>query len=121
MARNDAAAEIIAGFGRKYPWWEPVGKWPHSEDRIIAQTMNLGTYDDAAMISAGVSLAAGISAFKQMFDGEPAQVLRSIGYFGDGDLNTLTTAVRNALCGARDQIGRLPEVHLKPGPLTGCT
>jgi len=73
------------------------------------------------MISAGVSLAAGMSAFKQMFDGEPAQVLRSIGYFGDGDLNTLSTAVRDVLCGARDQIGRLPEVHLKPGPLTGRT
>src|ERR1700747_2826059 len=40
MARNDAAAEIIAGFGRKYLWWEPVGKRPHSEDRIISPTMN---------------------------------------------------------------------------------
>jgi Nucleotidyl transferase AbiEii toxin, Type IV TA system len=77
--------------------------------------------DIAAMISAGVSLAAGMSAFKQMFDGEPAQVLRSIGYFGDGDLDTLTTAVRDVLCGARDRIGSLPEVHLKPGPLTGRT
>jgi hypothetical protein len=35
--------------------------------------------DIAAMISAGVSLAAGLSAFKQMFDGEPAQLLRAIG------------------------------------------
>src|SRR6266436_3701794 len=32
--------------------------------------------DIAEMISAGVSLPAGLSAFKQMFNGEPAQVLR---------------------------------------------
>jgi hypothetical protein len=75
--------------------------------------------DIAAMISAGVSLAAGLSAFKQMFDGEPAQVLRSIGYFEDGDLHTLSTADRKVLCSARDQIGSLPEVRLRSGSLTG--
>jgi len=75
--------------------------------------------DIAAMISAGVSLAAGLSAFRQMFDGEPAQVLRAIGYFGDGDLKTLSTADRHILSSARDQIGKLPEVHLRPGSLTG--
>jgi hypothetical protein len=71
--------------------------------------------DIAAMISSGVSLAAGLSAFKQMFDGEPAQVLRAIGYFGDGDLNTLGADDREVLCNARDRIGQLPELHLKPG------
>jgi len=75
--------------------------------------------DIAAMISAGVSLAAGLSAFKQMFDGEPAQVLRAIGYFGDGDLKALSAADRDVLCSARDKIGELPEVHLKSGSPTG--
>ncbi len=74
--------------------------------------------DIAAMISAGVSLAAGLSALKQMFDGEPAQVLRAIGYFGDGDLKTLSAADRDVLCSARDQIGKLPEVYIRPGSLT---
>lgn len=37
---------LIARFGDKYLWWKPVGDAPHSEDRIIAQTMNFGTYDD---------------------------------------------------------------------------
>ncbi|HEV7602465.1 MAG TPA: hypothetical protein VGO49_19695 [Bradyrhizobium sp.] len=50
MVTNDAAQETIAGFGRKYLWWEPVGGQPHSEDRIIAQTMNLGTYDDILVL-----------------------------------------------------------------------
>ena len=75
--------------------------------------------DIAEMISAGVSLASGLSAFRQMFDGEPAQVLRALGYFEDGDLPTLDKADRNVLCNARDRIGKLPEVHLKPGSLTG--
>lgn len=75
--------------------------------------------DIAAMISAGVSLAAGLSAFKQMFDGEPAQVLRAIGYFGDGDLKTLSVADRSVLRGARDRIGQLPDVHLRPRALMG--
>ena len=50
MTINDASQLAIAGFGRKYLWWEPVGGQPHSEDRIIAQTMNLGTYDDILVL-----------------------------------------------------------------------
>lgn len=75
--------------------------------------------DLAEMISAGVSLPAALSAFKQMFDGEPAQVLRAIGYFNDGDLNTLSTADRDVLCKARDRVRHLPEVHIKSGSLAG--
>ena len=75
--------------------------------------------DIAEMISAGVSLPAGLSAFKQMFDGEPAQVLRAIGYFDDGDLNTLSAADRDVLCKARDRIDQLPGVVVRRGSLTG--
>jgi Nucleotidyl transferase AbiEii toxin, Type IV TA system len=75
--------------------------------------------DIAKMISAGVSLPAGLSAFKQMFDGEPAQVLRAIGYFDDGDLTTLGAADRDILRKARDQIGQLPDVVVRRGSLTG--
>jgi hypothetical protein len=38
------------GIWPEIPWWEPVGGQPHSEDRIIAQTMNLGTYDDILLL-----------------------------------------------------------------------
>jgi hypothetical protein len=75
--------------------------------------------DIAEMISAGVSLPAGLSAFKQMFHGEPSQVLRAIGYFEDGDLNTLGTADRELLRNARDCIGQLPDVIVRRGSLTG--
>jgi hypothetical protein len=50
MTTNDISGETIAGFGLKYLWWKPPGEQPHSEDRIIAQTMNLGTYDDILLL-----------------------------------------------------------------------
>jgi hypothetical protein len=40
------AKDLIAELGRKYIWWEPVGNDPHSDERIIAQAMNLSTFDD---------------------------------------------------------------------------
>jgi hypothetical protein len=75
--------------------------------------------DIAEMISAGVSLPTGLGAFRQMFDGEPAQVLRAIGYFGDGDLDALSAADRDVLRSARDQVGQLPDVQLRSRSLTG--
>jgi len=50
MTSSDVSASVIAEFGRKYIWWKPVGGQQHSEDRIIAQTMNLGTYDDILVL-----------------------------------------------------------------------
>jgi hypothetical protein len=76
--------------------------------------------DIAEMISAGAPLPAALSAFKEMFNGEPAQVLRALGYFNDGDLNTLSAVDRKILRGARDLVARLPEVHVKRGSLAGA-
>jgi hypothetical protein len=75
--------------------------------------------DIAAMISAGVSLPSGVSAFRAMFNGEPSQVLRSIGYFEDGDLHGLAERDRQILRNARDRVGRLPDVRIRNGSLTG--
>jgi hypothetical protein len=50
MTANHASNETIAEFGRKYLWWKPVGAQPFSDDRIIAQTMDLGTYDDILLL-----------------------------------------------------------------------
>jgi hypothetical protein len=55
MTTNDVSQATIAGFGRKYMWWEPIDGQPHSEDRIIAQTMNLGTWDDILLLEQTVS------------------------------------------------------------------
>jgi len=43
---SDCAQDLIAELGRKYIWWTPIGDKSHSEERIIAQAMNLGTFDD---------------------------------------------------------------------------
>ena len=75
--------------------------------------------DIAEMISAVVSLPAAVSAFKAMFNGEPSQVLRSIGYFEDGDLRGLAESDRRILRNARDRVGELPDVMIKDGSLTG--
>ncbi len=50
MTASHLLPDVIAEFGRRYLWWEPVGGQPHSEARIIAQTMNLGTYDDILLL-----------------------------------------------------------------------
>jgi hypothetical protein len=50
MTTNCVSDATIAEFGRKYFWWEPVGGRPHSDGRIIAQTMNFGTYDDILLL-----------------------------------------------------------------------
>jgi hypothetical protein len=49
MSEN-ATADVIAMLGRKYLWWVPANGSSHSESRIIAQTMNLGTYDDILLL-----------------------------------------------------------------------
>jgi hypothetical protein len=43
---GDSHRQLIAELGQKYIWWKPVGETPLSDERIIAQAMNLGTYDD---------------------------------------------------------------------------
>lgn len=43
---SETANDLITELGDKYVWWEPANEGPHSEERILAQAMNLGTYDD---------------------------------------------------------------------------
>jgi hypothetical protein len=37
MTTKNVLPDVIAEFGRKYLWWEPVSGQPHSEDRTIAK------------------------------------------------------------------------------------
>jgi Nucleotidyl transferase AbiEii toxin, Type IV TA system len=73
--------------------------------------------DIAEMIAFGVSLPRALGAFKQMFKGEPSQVLRAIGYFRDGDLPTLAKADQELLRKARDQVVDVPDVRVTRGSL----
>lgn len=76
--------------------------------------------DIAELLRAGCSLTAALAAFQKMYGGEPATVLRAIGYFEDGDVNTLTRRDRSLLRRARDSVaGDLPSIRLHRGSLAG--
>jgi hypothetical protein len=47
---DDPSTDVLAKFRRKYFWWTPVDGRPFSEDRVIAQTMSLATYDDILLL-----------------------------------------------------------------------
>jgi hypothetical protein len=57
MRPNGISKGTMAEFGRKYLWWRPVDGQRHSDERIIAQTMNLGTYDDILLLEQTVGRA----------------------------------------------------------------
>jgi hypothetical protein len=50
MKADDVATRSIAELGRKYLLWDPVSDESPSENRIIAQTMNFGTFDDIVIL-----------------------------------------------------------------------
>ena len=77
--------------------------------------------DIAAMLRHGASLERGLGAFKAMFKGEPATVLRALGWFKDGDLPALSRADRDLLTAARDRVRDVPSVAVKPGNLAVST
>ena len=60
---------LIARFGAKYMWWRPVGDAPHSEDRIIAQIMNFGTYDDILLLEDAVGRARLVEVMQRVQPG----------------------------------------------------
>jgi hypothetical protein len=73
--------------------------------------------DIAAMLRRGVSLALGLSAFRAIFNGEPATVLRALGWFGD--VPDLAQDDRDVLLASRDAVGDLPHVEIRHGGLAG--
>ncbi len=86
--------------------------------KVILDRAEARDYRDIAeMIAAGVSLSTGLGAFKKMFNGDPSQVLRAIGYFKDGDLHSLAKADQDLLRNARDQVIEVPDVQITPGTL----
>jgi hypothetical protein len=64
ISSDEKTRSRIAEFGRKYLWWEPVGDGPHSDDRILAQTMNLGTFDDIVELEATIDVARLVDIMK---------------------------------------------------------
>jgi len=68
--------------------------------------------DIAAMLRHGALLRRGLGSFRAMFDGEPATVLRALGWFKDGDLPSLSAADRELLSTVVDQVGQVPTMPI---------
>jgi hypothetical protein len=81
MPKLDIATDAIAEFGRKFLWWEPIDGQPHSEDRIIAQTMNLGTYDDILLLE---QMVGNVRLVEIMMNAEPGGLTTVTGNSGAG-------------------------------------
>ena len=45
-AARDLPADLASELERKFFWWEPVGSQPRSDLRILAQAMNLASFED---------------------------------------------------------------------------
>jgi hypothetical protein len=89
MTTNDVYEETVAGFGRKYLWWKPSGQQPHSDDRIVAQTMNLGTYDDILLLERTVGK---VRLVEIMLHAEPGWINDRSWEFWRGRLSLATGA-----------------------------
>ena len=70
------------------------------------------------MLAAGVSLSVGLGLFKTMFQGEPSEVLRALGYFEDGDLPSLGAEDKYRLRRERDRVRDLPSLAPVVHPLS---
>ncbi len=84
--------------------------------KVILQRAEKKDYEDiAAMLDAGIPLARGLAAARLFFGGtfQPAESLKALTYFKDGDLPRLARADRNVLIAAAVAVGDLPKVALK--------
>jgi len=45
-AARSLSADLASELERKFFWWEPVGSQPRSDLRILAQAMNLASFED---------------------------------------------------------------------------
>jgi len=90
MTIDDDSRNVLHHFHRKYLWWKPIGGQPFPEDRIIAQTMNLGTYDDILLLEQTVGKSRLVEI---MLHAEPGWLNDRSWEFWRGRLSFATGAV----------------------------
>jgi len=97
------------------------------EDLIATKTLlqwvvSAKDYTDiAAMVEAGVSLAKGLAAAREMFGEsfQPSESLKAMIYFEGGDLHLLKPETKETLAKVVSGIHKLPRIELAartPGP-----
>ena len=83
--------------------------------KVILQRAEKKDYEDiAAMLNAGISLAHGLAAARLFFGSafQPAESLKALTYFKDGDLPRMDKAEQRVLIAAAAAVGDLPKVAL---------
>ncbi len=53
---------LLSDLERKYFWWAPVGTEPRSPERIVAQAMNMATFDDVQRLEHELGAVALVNA-----------------------------------------------------------
>lgn len=90
--------------------------------KVILQRAEYKDYCDiAAMLKAGGDLARGLAGARVLYgpNFQPAESLKALTFFGDGDLNLLSTEERKILVDAAKSVRRLPVVELISESLSG--
>jgi hypothetical protein len=85
--------------------------------KVILQRSESKDYIDiAAMVRAGVSVAAGLAAAEKMYHPTfpPSESLRALVYFEEGDMSLLNDADRELLTKTATAVRELPSVTHKP-------
>lgn len=83
--------------------------------KVVLQRVEAKDYHDvAAMVTAGVSLAKGLSSARQLYGSafQPSEALKALVYFEGGDLHTVSAPERQTLINAVSAVRELPEVSL---------
>ncbi len=89
--------------------------------KVVLQRAESKDYRDiAAMLSAGVDLANGLAAAREIFgpNFQPSESLKALVYFADGDLHTLTQDEKNILVKAVSAVRELPMTSILSNQLT---
>ncbi len=88
---------------------------PHKLKVILQRAEKKDYLDIAAMLTAGVALDRGLAAARQMFGKafQPAESLKALAWFKDGDLPGLPAATRKRLIAAAARVGDLPKMTIR--------
>lgn len=92
--------------------------------KVVLQRAEAKDYRDIAeMVKAGVSLAKGLAAAREIFGShfQPSESLKAMVYFNDGDLCTLTKDEKSTLIKAVSAVRELPRVTILSRQLTRLT
>ena len=90
--------------------------------KVVLQRAEAKDYRDiAAMLRAGVSIAKGLAAARELFgpNFQPSESLKAMVYFEDGDLRTLTQEDKGTLVNAVAAVRELPRVAIVSSRLAG--